>query len=77
MEYDKIEQRVSEDSYSVLFIAKERKCDICSSIKLSENITIIKYPIIDKYMGRVIMTKKVCSDCHSEVKEVLDNLKYN
>ena len=74
MEYDKIEQRVSEDSYSVLFIAKERKCDICSKAK---NISIVKYPIIHETMGRLIMTKKVCNDCIDEVKEVLDNLKYN
>ena len=77
MEYDKIEQRVSEDSYSVLFIAKERKCDICSNIRKAKNISIVKYPIIHETMGRLIMTKKVCNDCIDEVKEVLDNLKYN
>ena len=77
MEYDKIEQRISEDSYSVLFIAKERKCDICSKVQKRKNIDVIKYPIIHETMGRLIMTKKVCNDCIDEVKEVLDNLKYN
>ena len=75
--YNKVKEIVNEDVYIVTYTKKERKCDICSSIKLSENITIIKYPILNKHMGRLIMTKRVCSDCHSDVKEVLDNLKYN
>ena len=28
-------------------------------------------------LGRVIMTKKVCNDCHSDVMDILNNLKYN
>ncbi len=76
-EYNKVKEIVNEDVYIVTYTKKERKCDICSCIKLSKDITIIKYPILNKHMGRMMMTKKVCSDCYSDVKEVLDNLKYN
>ena len=76
-QYNIVKERQSEDVVVVTYTKKERKCDICSSVKKSQDITIVKYPVIDKYLGRVIMTKKVCMDCHSDVKEVLDNLKYN
>ena len=77
MKYDRIKERRSEDSFAVIYIAKERKCDICSNLRKRQDIEIVKYPIIDKYMGRVIMTKKVCNDCIDDVREILDNLKYN
>jgi hypothetical protein len=46
-------------------------------MKKARDISIVKYPIIDKYLGRVIMTKKVCTDCYSDVMDILNNLKYN
>ena len=77
MEYIKKTERISDDVYTETYTKRKRQCDICSSLKESQDITIVKYPVIDKYLGRVIMTKKVCMDCHSDVMEVLNNLKYN
>ena len=77
MNYTKVKERVSNDVFIVTYTKKERQCDICRSFKKSNDITIVKYPIIDKCLGRVIMTKKVCSDCHSDVMDILNNLKYN
>mgnify|MGYP003152871581 CR=1 FL=1 len=76
-QYDIVKERQSEDVIVVTYTRKERKCDICSSVKKSQDTTIVKYPIIHKNMGRLIVTKRVCMDCHSDVKEILDNLKYN
>ena len=75
--YIKVKERQSEDVTTITFTKKERKCDICLCIKSGRDIVIVKYPIIHRTMGRLIMDKKVCTDCHSEVKEVLNNLKYN
>ena len=41
-EYNKVKEIVNEDVYIVTYTKKERKCDICSCIKLSKDITIIK-----------------------------------
>ena len=75
--YIMVKERQSEDVVIITFTKKERKCDTCLCIKKAKDITIIKYPILHKDMGRLIMDKKVCTDCHDEVKEILDNLKYN
>jgi hypothetical protein len=76
-QYDIVKERQSEDVTTITFTKKERLCQICGNIKKAKDITIVKYPIIDKYLGRVIMTKKVCTDCHSDVMDILNNLKYN
>ena len=76
-QYIIVKERQSKDIITLTFTKKERKCDTCLCLKKARDITIVKYPIIDKYLGRVIMTKKVCTDCYSSVKEIIDNLKYN
>ena len=75
--YDTVKERLSDDVYTITYTAKERKCDICSNTRKAKDISIVKYPIIHKDMGRLIMTKKVCTECYDGVKEILDNLKYN
>ena len=75
--YIVVKERHSEDVTVVTFTKKERKCDTCFCMKDGRNITIVKYPVIDKCMGRIIMTKKVCTDCYGEVMDILRNLKYN
>ena len=75
--YIMVKERQSEDVVTLTFTKKERKCDTCLCNKKARDITIVKYPIIDKYLGRVIMTKKVCTDCYSDVMDILNNLKYN
>ena len=72
-----VKERQSEDVTTITFTKKERKCDICLCIKKARDIVIVKYPIIHRTMGRLIMDKKVCTDCRVEVKEILSNLKYN
>ena len=72
-----VKERHSEDVMVVTFTKKERKCDTCLCIKSGRDITMVKYPVIDKCMGRIIMTKKVCTDCYGEVMDILRNLKYN
>ena len=72
-----VKERHSEDVMVVTFTKKERKCDTCLCIKDGRDITMVKYPIIDKCLGRVMMTKKVCTDCYSDVMDILNNLKYN
>ena len=75
--YIVVKERHSEDVTVVTFTKKERKCDTCLCINDGMDITIVKYPVIDKCMGRIIMTKKVCTDCYGEVMDILRNLKYN
>ena len=75
--YNKVKERQSEDVVKITFTKKIRKCGICGSMVKAEDITFVKYPIIHETMGRLIMDKKVCTKCHGEVKEVLNNLKYN
>ena len=75
--YIMVKERQSEDVVRVTFTKKERKCDICLCIKKGRDIVIVKYPIIHRTMGRLIMDKKVCTDCYSDVKEILSSLKYN
>ena len=76
-QYVIVKERQSEDVVRITFTKKERKCDTCSCMKKARDIAIVKYPIIDKCMGRLIMTKKVCTDCYSDVMDILNNLKYN
>ena len=76
-QYIMVKERQSEDVITFTFTKKERKCDTCLCIKKARDITLVKYPIINKYLGRVIMSKQVCTDCYSSVKEIIDNLKYN
>ena len=76
-QYVIVKERQSSDVITLTFTKKERKCDTCLCMKKARDITIVKYPIINKYLGRVIMTKQVCTDCYSSVKEILNNLKYN
>ena len=75
--YSVKKERIDEDTYKVTYTARIRKCSICSNIRKAKDISIVKYPIIHKDMGRLIMTKKVCTECYDGVKEILDNLKYN
>ena len=72
-----VKERQSEDVVRITFTKKERKCDTCLCIKKARDITIVKYPILHKDMGRLIMDKKVCTDCYSDVMDILNNLKYN
>ena len=72
-----VKERQCEDIVVITFTKKERRCDTCLKLKKAKDITIIKYPILHKTMGRLIMDKKVCTDCYGEVKEILNNLKYN
>ena len=76
-QYVMVKESQSSDVITLTFTKKERKCDTCLCIKKAKDITIIKYPILHKDMGRLIMDKKVCTDCYSSVKEIIDNLKYN
>ena len=76
-QYVMVKERQSNDVVTFTFTKKERHCDTCGSLKKSRDITVVKYPIIDKFLGRVMMTKKVCTDCYSDVMDVLNNLKYN
>tara|TARA_Y100000310_G_scaffold315752_1_gene366664 strand:- start:102 stop:350 length:249 start_codon:yes stop_codon:yes gene_type:complete len=76
-QYVIVKERQSQDVITLTFTKKERKCDTCLCMKKARDITVVKYPIINKYLGRVIMTKQVCTDCYSSVKEIIDNLKYN
>ncbi len=67
----------NDDVITITYTKKERHCDTCLKLTKSKQIRLIKYPILHKDMGRLIMSKKVCNDCYDDVKEVLDNLKYN
>ena len=74
--YDIVKERKSNNTIVITCKKKERQCDVCSSVKVRQSIQMIKYPIVDKYLGRVIMTKDVCDDCYDDVMEILNNLKY-
>ena len=76
-QYVMVKESQSNDVITLTFTKKERKCDTCGCIKKARDITLVKYPIINKYLGRVIMSKQVCIDCYSDVKEIIDSLKYN
>ena len=76
-EYNIVKENHSKDIIVITCTKKKRECDICLCIKRPDKISMIKYPIIHKDMGRLIMTKYVCPDCREDVKEILSNLKYN
>ena len=76
-QYDIVKERQSEDVITITYTKKVRRCDICSANKKREDVTVVKYPRIDKYFGRVINSIKVCTDCNSDVMDILNNLKYN
>jgi ATP-dependent protease Clp ATPase subunit len=74
--FDIVKERTDANTIVITCKKKERTCDICSSVKKRLDVQLVKYPIIDKYLGRVVMTKSVCHDCHDDVMEILNNLKY-
>ena len=74
--YDIVKERKSNNTIVITCKKKERQCDVCSSVKVRQSIQMIKYPIIDKCLGRVVMTRFVCDDCYDDVMMILDNLKY-
>jgi len=74
--YDIVKERQSQNVIVVTYKKKEISCDICKSLKKNKDISIIKYPILNKHMGRLIMTKNVCDDCKDDVMEILNNLNY-
>ncbi len=76
-EYNIVKERYSDDVVIVTYRKKQRKCGICSCIKKDKEIRIVSYPILHKDMGRLIMRKNVCDDCYDDVRQVIDNLKYN
>ena len=76
-QYVMVKESQSSDVITLTFTKKERKCDTCLCLKKAKDISIVKYPIIHRTMGRLIMNKKVCTDCYSDVKEIIDSLKYN
>ena len=73
--FDIVKERKDSNTIVITCKKKERTCDICSSVKKRLDVQIVKYPIVDKYLGRVIMTKSVCEDCLDDVMEILNNLK--
>ena len=75
--YDIINEREGTEVFSVRYVAKERRCNICEKLKDRKFIDIINYPIMHKDMGRLVMRKKVCNECKDDVMEVLNNLNYN
>ena len=74
--YDIVKERESENTIVITCKKKERTCDICSSVKKRLDVQMVKYPIVDKYLGRVIMTRFVCNECYADVIEILNSLKY-
>ena len=74
--FDIVKERTDENTIVITCKKKERTCDTCSSVKVRQSIQMIKYPIIDKCLGRVVMTRYVCDDCYDDVMMILDNLKY-
>ena len=73
--FDIVKERKDSNTIVITCKKKERTCDICSSVKKRLDVQVVKYPIVDKYLGRVIMTKSVCEDCLDDVMEILNNLK--
>tara|TARA_R100000501_G_C2522747_1_gene49234 strand:+ start:28 stop:276 length:249 start_codon:yes stop_codon:yes gene_type:complete len=76
-QYVMVKERQSEDVIKLTFTKKERRCDTCLGLKKAKDIAIVQYPILHKTMGRIVMTKKVCTDCHSDVMDIINSLKYN
>ena len=76
-QYDIVKERLDADTVRITLKKKMQSCDICGSVKKRKDITVVAYPIFSKEMGRVKITKKVCSSCHPSVMEILNNLKYN
>tara|TARA_Y100000310_G_scaffold323773_1_gene384661 strand:- start:506 stop:790 length:285 start_codon:yes stop_codon:yes gene_type:complete len=74
--FDIVKERTDANTIVITCKKKERKCDICSSVKKRLNVKMVKYPVKDKYLGNVMMTKYVCNDCYDDVMEILNNLKY-
>jgi len=76
-EYDIVKERQSEDVITITYTKKVRRCGTCLCEKRADKVSLIKYPILHKDMGRLIKDILVCDDCYDDVRDVLDNLKYN
>ena len=76
-EYNIVKERQGEDVIVITLTKKERKCNACLSMKRADKVSLVKYPILHKDMGRLIKDILVCDDCYDEVREVLNSLKYN
>ena len=75
--YTMVKERQGEDVVVITFTKKERQCDGCLCMKKAKDIRIVKYPIIHRDMGRLIMDKRICIDCYDDYREIMDCLKYN
>tara|TARA_R100000501_G_C2580641_1_gene84052 strand:- start:52 stop:300 length:249 start_codon:yes stop_codon:yes gene_type:complete len=76
-EYNIVKERQSEDVVVVTCTKKERRCNGCLCMKKAKDIVIVKYPIMHRDMGRLIMEKKICNDCYDDYREIRNSLKYN
>ena len=75
--YNIVKERQSDDVTIITYTKKERKCDGCLCIKRADKISLVKYPIVHRDLGRVMMEKKICDDCYDDYREIRSNLKYN
>lgn len=76
-EYDMVKERQSEDVVKITFTKIKQRCGSCKKLKHRKRITLCKYPILHKDMGRLIKEIKVCDDCYDDYIEITSNLKYN
>ena len=56
-------------------IPKLQECDVCNKKKEYNNMTVIKYAVMTKAMGRKMFSRNVCNKCYPEVKRILNNNK--
>ena len=75
--YNIVKERYSDDVTIITCTKKERKCDGCLCIKRADKINLVKYPIVHRDLGRVMMERKICDDCYDDYREIRNSLKYN
>ena len=75
--YKLVKETNDDNKIIIVYQKKVIECFACLKQVTYRRIRQVRYPLIVKGMGRVIMTKNCCSSCYDEVMEIKNNLKYN
>ena len=76
-QYKLVKERQDNNAITITYQKKLVRCFACLKQVVYKKITQVRYPVIVKGMGRVILAKDCCDSCYDDVMTIKDNLKYN
>ena len=75
--YVKVKEDNQDNTITIVYKKKVVRCFACLKQVSYKAISKVRYPLLVKGMGRVIMTKDCCDDCIDDVMTIKNNLKYS